>query len=173
MISILLLKLINHYFIILIHCLQIILIDNLKKLWFNQVMKRIVIFLVFIMSFNKSFSSPKWKKISTNKNGDAFYVNEKEVSKINDKYNLLVLINSPFGADSSRSGIRSIIIRIECECLDLKYKTKDFSLFTDYMGKGEKKISSKYDIMNFNSPNFWTFVSKGSSEESIIKFVCS
>ena len=45
------------------------------------------------MFFNKSFSSTKWKKISTNKNGDSFYVNEKEVSKINDKYNFLVLIN--------------------------------------------------------------------------------
>ena len=136
-------------------------------------MKKIIIFLILLMFFNKSFSSTKWKKISTNKNGDSFYVNEKEVSKINDKYNFLVLINSPFVADSSRSGIKSIITRVECECLDLKYNTKDFSLFTDYMGKGEKKNSSKYDIMNFNSPNFWTFASKDSSEESIIKFVCS
>ena len=136
-------------------------------------MKKLSIFLILILFFSKSFSSLKWKKVSTNKNEDSFYVNESEITKNNNLYTFLVLISSPSKADSKHSGIKSIAIRIQCECSDFKYTTKEIFLHTDYMGKGERKISSRYDVMNFNSPNFWTFASKDSSEESVLKFVCS
>jgi hypothetical protein len=137
-------------------------------------MRFIYIFsLLALIAFKDSFASFNWKKVTTNKNGDTFYIDQNIVKNNFKTVHINVLINSSPVAISSRSGIKSIIYKIETDCKKLRYKTLNSYFYSDFMAKGRKSISSEYYSLNFSSKGYWTYVSEDSPEQRVVENLCN
>jgi len=134
-------------------------------------MKKFIFFLLICFQ-SIGFSNVNWTKITKNQNKDTFYIDLNRVSKDKEFILFWVLIDSPPNALSNRSGIKSITFKIQCNCLSYAYKTEKTVFFSESMGRGKESYTSKFYATNFSSKGFWTFPSKNSSEEKVIKYLC-
>jgi hypothetical protein len=131
----------------------------------------LILLVLFIFSFSKDVLA-EWKKITTNLNGDSFYIDLNKIEKNNELVKFWVLIDSSKKASSKRSGIKSVKTQQQCECESSKYKTITWSFYSLQMGKGKSTDKSDFYADHFMSSNYWTYPSPKSSEEKVIKIVC-
>ena len=130
-----------------------------------------ILLVLFIFLSSKKVMA-EWEKVTTNLNGDSFYIDLNKIEKNNKLVRFWVLIDSSKKASSKRSGIKSVKTQQQCECRSYKYKTITWSFHSLQMGKGESTNKSDFYADHFMSNNYWTYPSPRSSEEKVIKIVC-
>ena len=94
-----------------------------------------ILLVLFIFLSSKKVMA-EWEKVTTNLNGDSFYIDLNKIEKNNKLVRFWVLIDSSKKASSKRSGIKSVKTQQQCECRSYKYKTITWSFHSLQMCKG-------------------------------------
>ncbi len=126
----------------------------------NLIIRFFTLFIIFCSTH--SLADYKWEKVSTNIQGDVFYIDTSSIKKVGNNAYYFRLADYII---PNNNGELSAIIYFETNCNDLSFRYLRDNYFMEPMGRGEPSTI-------YNEKSEWQSSKKGSSGESIRKFVC-